>query len=268
LKASHWTHLERIRRAEGELALGWMRQMKPPPARLIEIGGGTGWQSQEFSSAGYDVVSYDLASTEYTANRMFPVRDYDGHKIPEPDGTADIVFSSNVLEHIPHVVAFQSEMLRVLKPDGIALHILPSAPWRLWTSATHYPWVARKVALDLMRRQQTEESESSASRPIDQTLVAAEPNRRSNKFSRLLANNLLPVRHGEFGNSLTELYYFSRFRWTQLFEAAGWRIDTYATNKLAYTSHGLFGLGMGLAVRRRLSHVLGSSCHVFVLRKA
>ena len=139
MKDNHWIHLEQIRRAEGELALGWMRRTKPPPARMIEIGGGTGWQAQEFASAGYDVRSYDLASTEYTANGLFQVRDYDGHRLPEADASADIVFSSNVLEHIPHVVAFQAEMLRVLKPDGFALHILPSAPWRLWTSATHYP---------------------------------------------------------------------------------------------------------------------------------
>ena len=267
MKASHWTHLEQIRRAEGELALGWMRQMKPLPARLVEIGGGTGWQSQEFSSAGYDVVSYDLASTEYTANRKFPVRDYDGHRLPEADASADIVFSSNVLEHIPHVVAFQSEMLRVLKPDGIALHILPSAPWRLWTSATHYPWVARKVVSGLKRRQQTaagDESDKSGTQSGEVSALGQGPAR----LSRLLANNLLPVRHGEFGNSVTELYYFSRLRWSRLFRDAGWRIDTYATNQLAYTSHGLIGLGMGLAARRRLSHVLGSSCHVYVLRRA
>lgn len=268
MKASHWTHLERIRRAEGELALGWMREMKPPTARLIEIGGGTGWQSQEFSAAGYDVVSYDLASTEYTANRMFPVVDYDGHKIPEPDGSADIVFSSNVLEHIPHVVAFQSEMLRVLKPEGIALHILPSAPWRLWTSATHYPWVAQKIASGLMRRPQMAAGANTANAVTAVSPIEAEKSRRPANLSRMLANNLRPVRHGEFGNSFTELYYFSRYRWSRLFQDAGWRIDTYATNQLAYTGHGIAGLGLSLDARRRLSHILGSSCHVFVLRKA
>ena len=143
MKPKGTTHLERIRRAEGELALARMQQLKPPPARLVEIGGGSGWQAQEFASAGYAVASYDLANSDYAAERVFPVRDYDGHRLPEADASADIVFSSNVLEHIPHVREFQSEILRVLKPDGIALHILPSAHWRLWTSATHYPWVAR-----------------------------------------------------------------------------------------------------------------------------
>ena len=42
---------------------------------------------------------------------------------------------------------------------------------------------------------------------------------------------------------MTELYYFSRLRWSRLFQQAGWRIDTYATNQLAYTGHGLIGLG-------------------------
>ena len=129
-----------------------MRQKKPAPARLIEIGGGSGWQAQEFASAHYDVVSYDLASTEYAAERMLSGPRLRLPLLPEADGSADIIFSSNVLEHIPHVVAFQAELLRVLKHDGMALHILPSAAWRLWTSATHYPWVAQKLGKKIATR--------------------------------------------------------------------------------------------------------------------
>ena len=76
------------------------------------------------------------------------------------------------------------------------------------------------------------------------------------------------ARHGEIGNTVTELYYFSRHRWTRLFEATGWRIDHYGTNGLAYTGHSLAGGALGLPSRRRISRVLGSACHVFVLRKA
>ena len=65
------------------------------------------------------------------------MQDYDGFTIPFDDNYFDIVFSSNVLEHIPHVVEFQKELHRVLKPSGKAVHLLPSSRWRLYTNITH-----------------------------------------------------------------------------------------------------------------------------------
>ena len=257
----NWTHLEQIRRAEGELALAELRRRKPPRARLVEIGGGSGWQAQEFASAGYDVTSFDLANSEYAGRRAYPVQDYDGHRLPVDRAYADIVFSSNVLEHIAHVQAFQTELLRVLKPDGIALHILPTSSWRLWTSATHYPWVAKKLADRVMGGKGAQPSS-------DERAAVESPVQRNASLGRVIRNALYPARHGEIGNTVTELYYFSRHRWTRLFEATGWRIDHYGTNGLAYTGHSLAGGALGLSSRRRMSRVLGSSCHVFVLRKA
>jgi len=33
---------------------------------------------------------------DYAAQRVFPIRDYDGRTIPLPDASVDVVFSSNV----------------------------------------------------------------------------------------------------------------------------------------------------------------------------
>jgi 2-polyprenyl-3-methyl-5-hydroxy-6-metoxy-1,4-benzoquinol methylase len=68
---------------------------------------------------------------------VWPVQDYDGVSIPFPAESFDVVFSSSTLEHISHLRAFQSEMRRALKPGGMAIHIVPSAAWRFWTSLTH-----------------------------------------------------------------------------------------------------------------------------------
>ena len=53
--------------------------------------------------------------------------DYDGKKIPFEDNTFNVIYSSNALEHIPHTFEFQKEILRALKPDGYAFHILHQA---------------------------------------------------------------------------------------------------------------------------------------------
>jgi 2-polyprenyl-3-methyl-5-hydroxy-6-metoxy-1,4-benzoquinol methylase len=125
-------HLKAIRAYELDVVL----EMLPQKGRLLEIGAGAGWQTQDLDRRGYDVSAIDLPSSNYRENRVNSVTDYDGKRIPFEDNTFDIVFSSNVLEHIPHIYEFQKEIHRVLRPDGCALHVLPSSTWRIWSSFT------------------------------------------------------------------------------------------------------------------------------------
>jgi len=125
-------HLESIRHYELDIALDFL----PTEGNLLEIGAGTGWQAQALQDHGYDVEGIDIASSNLKNNRIWAVTDYDGKTIPFEDNTFDIVFSSNVLEHIPHIYEFQKEIHRVLKPGGIVIHILPSSYWRFWSNIT------------------------------------------------------------------------------------------------------------------------------------
>lgn len=126
-------HLQAIRDHELEVVAALL----PRRGKLIEIGAGTGWQAQALAQRGYEVSAVDLPDSNYAEHRVFPVCDYDGHKLPFGDGTFDIVYSSNLLEHIPHLDAFQQEIHRVLRPHGCVIHVLPSSSWRFWTNLTH-----------------------------------------------------------------------------------------------------------------------------------
>lgn len=123
-------HLESIRQFELEFSL----PVFPNRGKVLEIGAGTGWQSKKLQELGFDVHAVDLDGSNYKGDRIFPVTDYDGHNIPFSDSTFDIVFSSNVMEHIPHISDFQAEIQRVLKPNGCVIHVVPSSAWRIWTS--------------------------------------------------------------------------------------------------------------------------------------
>ena len=59
-------HLEAIRTYE----LGIVLDMLPPRGRVLEIGGGTGWQARALENRGYDVSAIDIASSNYRANRV------------------------------------------------------------------------------------------------------------------------------------------------------------------------------------------------------
>ncbi len=109
----------------------------PRSGRILEIGAGTGWQSMLLSKKGYRVHAIDVPGSVYAQNRVWPVKDYDGVIIPWEDSYFDCVFSSYALEHIPEQLSFQREILRVLKPEGLAVHVIPSPFWRVYSMISH-----------------------------------------------------------------------------------------------------------------------------------
>jgi SAM-dependent methyltransferase len=127
-------YVEAIREAEILKVVG---DLPKGERRILEIGAGAGWQAKYLGALGYQVSAIDLASGIYRQERIWPVIEYDGKRIPFPENEFDVVFSSNTLEHIPAIVEFQSEIQRVLKQDGLACHVLPSSAWRFWTALTH-----------------------------------------------------------------------------------------------------------------------------------
>ncbi len=110
-----------------------------PGARILEIGAGTGEQAAEFTRRGFDVTAIEVADSNYAANRLFPILNYDGRHISLPNASLDIVFSSNVLEHVPDLKRMHSEIARVLKPGGYCIHVLPTHAWRFWTTLSSFP---------------------------------------------------------------------------------------------------------------------------------
>ena len=105
-----------LRRHELDVVLDILATHGRTGCSLLEIGGGQGWQASDLAAAGFRVRSVDV---EAHASK-FPVEVYDGHHLPLEDASCDIVFSSNVLEHIPHVDDFQKEIHRVLRTGGLA----------------------------------------------------------------------------------------------------------------------------------------------------
>lgn len=251
--------VEALRRVEIGLALDEMRARKPLGSSIVEIGGGAGWQAKALEDAGFHVRSFDLPGSEFADQRAFPIEDYDGHRIPADDATFDIAFSSNVLEHIPHVEAFQQEIRRVLKPDGIVVHLVPSATWRIHTLLAHYPWLVRAF-LEAAR------SKLGRGDSKDARIVASAAARRT--LPQLASRVLFAPRHGEKGNAFTEIWYFSRYRWNRLFNDTGWQIVSYRSSGLFYTGALLLNERLPVETRTRMSSSLGSACHLYVLRSA
>lgn len=244
--------LERIRHAE----LAATRQYFPDGCRILEIGGGNGYQAAVLASWGFDVVSLDIDTGGRWTRRYFDVAKYDGKTLPVADGTVDVVFSSNVLEHIAEdaLQALFTEMRRVLAPDGFAVHLVPTPVWRLWTSLAHYPWLVLRVVRGAPQNE-----------GIVLPGVASVVRRRG--LADLIKRALWPAPHGEYPGSFAELFAFRERAWRKRFEAGGFSVTHCSPTGLFYSGYTLLPW-LPMAWRRSLSRLLGSACKVYILKPA
>ncbi len=243
-------HLPLLRKEEIEAVQRWFK----PDITVLEIGGGNGYQAKLIASWGCEVQSIDLPQARAGQQYHFPVQDYDGQHLPFSDESCDLVFSSNVLEHVEQLELLLAEIRRVLRPGGMSLHILPSPFWRMWTSLAHYLAIIRYLTGGGSLSAQQSDSFS-----VQQTV-------RSCGLGGMIRRALLAGPHGVYPSAFSELYYFSSFRWKGLFRKSGFQIIQTTVNGLFYTGYGLIP-SLSMRTRRRLAHVLGSACNIFLLKK-
>lgn len=228
----------------------------PPTGRVLDLGAGTGHQAAALERQGYQVLAIDLPSSAYAGERVHPVIDYDGRVLPVDSRTIDVVFSSNVLEHVSDLGNLLRETRRVLVPEGLAVHVLPTPAWRWWTTLSHFVWCAKRAV----------------------AMLAGKPTRRhgnckpaphsSHGRLRQIAATLFPARHGERGVSLTEPYFYSRWWWSSTFAAHGFEVVRTYPVGLFYTGSMVLAGRLSLSSRVALARLLGSACRVYVVRPA
>lgn len=185
----------------------------PATGRILELGAGTGFQANELRRMGYsvtalDISPYDEATSEYAAGRVFPVETYDGDKIPYGDGHFDVVYSSNLMEHVRDTVNFLRESARVLPPGGRIVMVVPTTAWRFWSMAAHYAARGRSALRRLGGTPRGSEDSTTESGSFG-------------SYSERIHWILVPPPHGEVGSALTELVTYSRWGWRKVMRDAG-----------------------------------------------
>lgn len=105
-------------------------------AELLDIGCGTGWLAEHFSSyTGIDGSS-DAVARAVEAGRNVIAGDVDV-RLPFPDEAFDAVVMKDLLEHVRDPVALVSEARRVLRRGGLLFASSPDAQRWVWDDYTH-----------------------------------------------------------------------------------------------------------------------------------
>lgn len=88
---------------------------------VLDVGGGPGHPGEAFRAKGARYLLADPDRSELYSRGKPPAGSVlgDGSRLPFRDGSVDISFSINVLEHVAGPEAIADEMLRVTRPGGL-----------------------------------------------------------------------------------------------------------------------------------------------------
>jgi SAM-dependent methyltransferase len=128
---------------------------------VLDVGGGAGYFTNAFREAGARCVLIEpqlphdggidnlatrhnpgrpvCVDTPPTRRRLEGAVISDGYHLPFAESTADVCFSSNVLEHVPDPKGFIAEMARVTKPGGI-IYVAYTNWYSPWGGHGTSPW--------------------------------------------------------------------------------------------------------------------------------
>jgi SAM-dependent methyltransferase len=100
---------------------------------MLDVGGGPGYFRTAFQAAGatYYALDADVGELSGMGDIATGTVIGSGMQLPFADDSLDVVYSSNVLEHVSDPWRMADEMLRVTKPGGVAFisYTVWFGPW-------------------------------------------------------------------------------------------------------------------------------------------
>lgn len=103
-------------------------------ASILDFGCGSGKSVSELRALGYDAFGCDMAFKKDDAvdtdglkdNNIIRLIPSSNYRLPFEDDAFDLIISNQVFEHVQNYSETISELHRVLKPGGSAIHVFPS----------------------------------------------------------------------------------------------------------------------------------------------
>lgn len=228
--------------------------------KALELGCGSGRYSKHLAS-----YCKKLIALEYNESRLAVHDDEkttfvigDAQDLSQfSDSEMDLIFSSNLIEHLPNIVQCLAECGRVVKQEGLIIHTVPNRTWKVFNLLLYYPFGIRTVLGHMFPANKSAGPNGfGVTRPrLDSSL---RPFNDTCSFKR----NLLPKTHGISKSHLSEFKNWGEKRWINMFERNG--LEVVNIVRLPF----YFGWGYNFRFILRLGNYLGlSSSTAFILKK-
>ena len=240
-----------IRNSELEMALDFFPNVKN--IEVLEIGGRDGHQAKFISKRGYKVTSIDINPI---FPQFYPVQKGNINKLNFDENSFDIIYSSNMLQEIEIIQDAFTEMKRVLKKDGVIIHIVPSNWWSIITNFWHYCLIPKYLI----------KSKKFQNIIYSETKNNVENNNKIKKYSTDSKKNLKKLFFHPLGANISfihEIFYFSNFNWKKLFNKSGFKTIHKKNCPYFYSGYSIFRFRF-LKLRKFLA-VFFPSCYCFML---
>jgi SAM-dependent methyltransferase len=108
---------------------------------VVDVGGGGGWFTAAFRARGANCYLFEPDPAELYSRETTPPGAViaDGFWLPVRDDAADVVFSSNVLEHVRDPMGLIEEMIRATRPGGL-VYLSYTNWYSPWGGHEMSPW--------------------------------------------------------------------------------------------------------------------------------
>jgi 2-polyprenyl-3-methyl-5-hydroxy-6-metoxy-1,4-benzoquinol methylase len=134
-----------------EVAKFILAELPSPPARVLEVGCGSGELATELAASGYDVLAVDPDAPDGPIFRRTTIEE-----LEEP-GPFDAVVASRSLHHVADLSTALDKIASLLRPDGVL--VLDEFAWERLDARS-----AREVGIDLEEwREEHEDLHTSTS---------------------------------------------------------------------------------------------------------
>ncbi len=223
---------------------------------VLEIGGRDGYQAKSISKNGYNVTSIDIKPI---FPQFYPVQKGDINKLDFHENSFDVIFSSNMLQEIHSIDEALLEMKRVLKKDGMIIHIVPSSWWSLITNFWHYCFIP-KYLIKSKKFQHIFNSE------VKNKSNNKEISKNKNESSKKNIKRLFLHPLGINTSFMHEIVYFSNFYWKKLFFQNGFKIINKKNCPYYYSGYAVFKFKF-IKLRKFLAKISFPSCYCYVMTK-
>lgn len=255
-------YLHAIRKSEIETILKMLP--KKHFSSGLECGAGDTYQTTLLAPHFDAYISSDLNSARFDPSLILPHVTYmqvDADAIAHmfQEKQFDVIFSSNMLEHVADPIRFLHATRPFLKDDGYAIHVVPSRGIKISYILLYYPYLIRLVYRKIRDHKKGNQLFGGHAHSHENNInVKTDTQKTQSRFRRFL----FPSIHGNFPTHRAEYYSYGKNVWQQMFQDAGYWVMGYQKGP-AFS-----GYGFGCSRIRTVLQWLGfSSEHIFVLQK-